>query len=77
MNETPSLSYAQKRTVRLLSYEDGLWDLLLGVVFLLLAIYPITRAVLGPAWNLVLSWACCCLPRRSSPPCGAGSRRRA
>jgi hypothetical protein len=54
MNETPSLSYAQKRTVRLLSYEDGLWDLLLGVVFLLLAIYPITRARLGPAWNLVL-----------------------
>ena len=54
MNETPSLSEVQKRTVRLPSYEDGLWDLLLGVVFLLLAIYPITRAVLGPAWNLVL-----------------------
>jgi hypothetical protein len=54
MNETPSLSEVQKRTVRLLSYEDGLWDLLLGVVFLLLAIYPITRARLGPAWNLVL-----------------------
>ncbi len=44
----------QKRTVRLLSYEDGLWDLLLGTVFLLLAIYPITRARLGPAWNLAL-----------------------
>lgn len=54
MNETPSLSYAQKRTVRLLSYEDGLWDLLLGVVFLLLAIYPITRGWLGPEWNLTL-----------------------
>lgn len=54
MNATPSLSEVQKRTVRLLSYEDGLWDLLLGVVFLLLAIYPITRARLGPAWNLVL-----------------------
>jgi hypothetical protein len=53
MNETPSLSEMQKRTVRLLSYEDGLWDLLLGAVFLLLAIYPITRARLGPTWNLV------------------------
>ena len=54
MNETPSLSEVHKRTVRLLSYEDGLWDLLLGVVFLLLAIYPLTRACLGPAWNLAL-----------------------
>jgi len=54
MNETPSLSEVHKRTVRLLSYEDGLWDLLLGVVFLLLAIYPLTRARLGPAWNLAL-----------------------
>ena len=54
MNETPSLSEVHKRTVRLLSYEDGLWDLLLGVVFLMLAIYPLTRARLGPAWNLAL-----------------------
>lgn len=54
MNATPSLSEANKRTVRLLSYEDGLWDLLLGVVFLLLAIYPLTRARLGPGWNLTL-----------------------
>ncbi len=54
MNATPSLSDAHKRTVRLLSYEDGLWDLLLGVVFLLLAIYPLTRARLGPGWNLAL-----------------------
>ena len=54
MNATPNLSEAHKRTVRLLSYEDGLWDLLLGVVFLLLAIYPLTRARLGPAWNLAL-----------------------
>ena len=54
MNETPSLSEVQKRTVRLLSYEDGLWDLLLGMIFVLLAVYPITRARLGPAWNLAL-----------------------
>jgi hypothetical protein len=54
MSETPSLSEMQKRTVRLLSYEDGLLDLLLGAVFMLEAVYQITRAVLGPAWNLVL-----------------------
>jgi hypothetical protein len=48
------LSEVQRRTVRLLSYEDGLWDLLLGTIFMLLAIYPITRERLGPAWNMVL-----------------------
>jgi hypothetical protein len=40
--------------VRLLSYEDGLWDLLLGTIFMLLAVYQITRARLGPSWNMVL-----------------------
>jgi hypothetical protein len=54
MSDTPSLSEVQRRTVRLLSYEDGLWDLLLGTIFMLLAAYPITRARLGPAWNLTL-----------------------
>ena len=54
MSDTPSLSEVQRRTVRLLSYEDGLWDLLLGTIFMLLAVYPITRARLGPAWNMVL-----------------------
>lgn len=54
MDATPSLSEVQKRGVRLLSYEDGFWDLQLGTVFMLLACYPITRAGLEPAWNLVL-----------------------
>jgi hypothetical protein len=54
MSGTPSLSEVHRRTVRLLSYEDGLWDLLLGTIFLLLAVYPISRARLGPAWNMVL-----------------------
>jgi hypothetical protein len=54
MSETPSLSEVRKRTARLLSYEDGLWDLQLGTVFVMLSVYQITRAWLGPAWNLVL-----------------------
>jgi hypothetical protein len=52
MLETPSLSEVQKRTARLLSFEDGLWDLLLGTMTMLLAIYPITREWLGPERNL-------------------------
>ena len=54
MSDVPTLSDVQKRTARLLSYEDGLWDLLLGTIFMLLAIYPITREWLGPEWNLAL-----------------------
>lgn len=54
MSETPNLREVQKRTARLLSYEDGLWDLLLGTTFMLLAIYPITREWLGPEMNLAL-----------------------
>lgn len=54
MSDVPTLSDVQKRTARLLSYEDGLWDLLLGMTFMLLAIYPITREWLGPEWNLAL-----------------------
>ncbi len=49
-----SLRETQRRTVQLLSFEDGLWDLLLGTTFMLLAIYPITREWLGPEWNLAL-----------------------
>lgn len=45
---------AKKRTVRLLTFQDGLWDILLGMTFLLLSAYPITRELLGPAWNLAV-----------------------
>jgi hypothetical protein len=54
MSIPPSIQDVQRRTTRLMTYEDGLWDLLLGTIFVLLAVYPITRARLGPAWNLVL-----------------------
>jgi hypothetical protein len=51
MNETPDLSEVRRKTVRLLTFEDGLWDLLMGIVILMLAAYPVTRAGLGPEWN--------------------------
>lgn len=54
MSTTPNIRDVQRRTTRLMNYEDGLWDLLLGTIFMLLAVYPITRARLGPAWNLAL-----------------------
>jgi hypothetical protein len=45
---------AQRRAVRLVNYEDGLWDILLGLIFLALSLYPITRRLLGPEINLGL-----------------------
>jgi hypothetical protein len=44
----------RKRTIQLMNYEDGLWDLLLGMIFMLLAFYPVTRQRLGPELNIVL-----------------------
>jgi len=54
MRQQISLGEIRRRSLRLLHYEDGLWDILLGSVFLMLSIYPITRRLLGPTWNLFL-----------------------
>lgn len=54
MSEQMNLREVQQRTIRLLNYEDGLWDLLLGTMFLMLSVYSVTRRLLGPTWNLVL-----------------------
>jgi hypothetical protein len=54
MSELTDLHQIQRRIIQLTSFEDGLWDLLLGIIFMLLAIYPVTRELLGPVWNVVL-----------------------
>lgn len=54
MSTSIGIGNAHKRIVQLTNYEDGLWDILLGLVMLLLSIYPITRELLGPELNLVL-----------------------
>jgi hypothetical protein len=37
-----------------MNYEDGIWDLLLGLIFMMLAVYPVTRARLGVTTNFSL-----------------------
>ncbi|MCL5996523.1 MAG: hypothetical protein M1546_10805 [Chloroflexi bacterium] len=54
MSQHISLEQARRKAIRLLNYEDGLWDILLGSIFVLLSIYPVTRNLLGPALNLLL-----------------------
>ena len=53
MTEMIDAREARKKTVRLLRFEDGLWDILLGSVFLLMSVYPLTRQLLGPTWNVL------------------------
>lgn len=54
MSDITSLRQIQQRIFQLTTFEDGLWDVLLGIIFMFLAIYPVTRQLLGPIWNLVL-----------------------
>ena len=54
MSKITDFNQIQRRTNQLMNFEDGFWDLLLGCIFMMLAIYPITRELLGPVWNLVL-----------------------
>jgi hypothetical protein len=58
MSEMTDLHQIQKRIYQMMNFEDGLWDLLLGTIFIFLAIYPITRELLGPEWNIVLFLGC-------------------
>lgn len=54
MFETTDFRQIQRRMAQLTSFEDGFYDLLQGIIILLLSIYPITRLQLGPEWNVVL-----------------------
>lgn len=54
MSKSTSFRAVEQRTIQLMGFEDGLWDLLLGMIFLALSCYPLTRALLGPVWNLGL-----------------------
>jgi len=49
---TPREAY--RRAIRLVNYEDGLWDILLGLTFLALSVFPVTIPILGPEINLGL-----------------------
>lgn len=54
MSEYAELGQIRRRVFQLTTFEDGLWDMLLGLIFMLLALYPVSRELLGPEWNFVL-----------------------
>jgi hypothetical protein len=54
MNKNIDLKGAERASYKLAAYADGTADLSLGLVFLLLGIYPFTREQLGAVWNFPL-----------------------
>ena len=54
MSQQITLKESRRRIAQLTNYEDGLWDILLGLIFLMLSIYPVSREILGPERNLVV-----------------------
>ena len=54
MNNNLDLKQTERNSFKLAAYADGTSDLGLGLVFILLGIYPFTREQLGPVWNFPL-----------------------
>jgi hypothetical protein len=53
MSTNLDLKQTEKASYRLAAYADGTADLSLGLVFILLGLYPLSRAAFGPDWNML------------------------
>ena len=53
MNQTLDIKNAEKQVLRLASLEDGIWEIYLGLFFILMSFYSLTRQILGPLLNAI------------------------
>jgi hypothetical protein len=53
MNQTLDIKNAEKQVLRLATFEDGVWEIYLGVFFIVMSFYSITRQLLGPLLNVI------------------------
>jgi hypothetical protein len=53
MNDNLDLKTTERASFKLAGHADGTADISLGLVFMLLGIFPLTRAALGPSWNMI------------------------
>lgn len=53
MMQTINMKDAEKQVFRLATFEDGIWEIYLGLFFTLMSIYSLTRDLLGPVLNAV------------------------
>lgn len=54
MSEPIKPGIFQRRIIQMVNFEDGLWDITLGLIFLALGVFPLTRTWLGPTLNFGL-----------------------
>jgi hypothetical protein len=54
MSQMLKINHAERRVYRIANFQDGLWDIYLGLILIVMSIDPLTRSLLGPIWNLVL-----------------------
>ena len=54
MTQTLDMKNAEKQVFRLAAFEDGFWEIYLGLFFIIMSAYSLTRARLGPALNAIL-----------------------
>jgi hypothetical protein len=54
MSQTIHPKEAEKQVFRLATLDDGIWEIYLGLFFILMSFYSLTRSLIGPIWNLVL-----------------------
>jgi len=54
MSQPLSVKNAETRAFKLATFEDGIWEIYLGIFFTLLSAYSISRNLLGPAINVIL-----------------------
>ena len=54
MSHMLNASDAERRVYRLANFQDGVWDIYLGLMLVVMSVYPLTRSLLGPIWNVVL-----------------------
>ena len=57
MNTNLDLKQTERNSFKLATYSDGLPDISLGLVMILMGIYPLTRQLLGVNGNIIFSLA--------------------
>jgi len=54
MTQTNSVNNAEKQVFKLATFEDGIWEIYLGLFNLLMGAYSLTRKALGPGFNALM-----------------------
>lgn len=55
MNAKINLKQTERNTFKLATYSDGITDISLGLVMILMGVYPFTRELLGLTGNMIFS----------------------